>query len=68
MGRIMTHFDAAWYVRFMVRRRWPDVVLAVGVLALLATGVWALWGDELRQWWSPDAPETDQTESGPGMT
>lgn len=66
----MTESDDAWYVRFMVRRRWPDVVLVVGVLALLVTGVWALWGDAIARWWSPPAPETDEGRpgAGPGMT
>ncbi len=64
----MTEFDGAWYARFMVRRRWPDVLLVVGVVALFAIGVWALWGDDLRQWWRPQAPPTDGVESGPGMT
>ena len=32
----------------MRRSRWPDVVLVVGVLALLAGGVWALWADDVK--------------------
>ena len=42
----------------MVRRRWPDVVIVLGIAALTATGVWALWGEALRTWWQPatDAP------------
>ena len=34
----------------MRRSRWPDVVLVVGVLALLAGGVWALWADDVKDW------------------
>jgi len=37
----------------MVRRRWPDVVIVVGILAVAGTGVWALWGDQLRGWLRP---------------
>jgi hypothetical protein len=37
----------------MVRRRWPDVVIVLGIVALAATGVVALWGETLRAWWRP---------------
>ena len=40
----------------MRRPRWHDVVLVLGVLALLAVGVWALWGDDLKSWFSPEKP------------
>ena len=38
----------------MVRRRWPDVIIVVAILALTGAGVWAIWGEEL---WGDDAPE-----------
>ena len=34
----------------MNSRRWQDVVIGVAMVALLATGVWALWWDDLRGW------------------
>jgi len=38
----------------MVRRRWPDVIIVVAILALTGAGVWAIWGEEL---WGDDAPD-----------
>ncbi len=32
---------------FMVRRRWPDVVIVISILALGCAGVWAIWGEDL---------------------
>ncbi|MBP8809439.1 MAG: hypothetical protein KBG48_31595 [Kofleriaceae bacterium] len=32
----------------MTRPRWPDVVIVLAIAALGAGGVWALWGDRLR--------------------
>lgn len=49
--------------------RWHDAILVLGVLGLLAFGVYALWGDDLRDWlWpsSPAAHEAPVTASGPG--
>jgi hypothetical protein len=43
----------------MVRRRWPDVIIVAGIVALGGLGVWALWGDDLRQWLWPT--KGDQT-------
>lgn len=31
----------------MIQRRWPDVVIVVGLLALAGFGVWGVWGEEL---------------------
>ena len=39
--------SAADPARRFRRSRWPDVVFVVGVLALAATGVFALWGGDL---------------------
>jgi hypothetical protein len=32
----------------MHRPRWHDVAIIVAMLALVATGVWALWWDDVR--------------------
>jgi hypothetical protein len=37
----------------MRRPRWPDAILVLGTVGLLALGVWALWGDDLRDWLWP---------------
>ena len=52
----------------MVRRRWPDVVLVVGFLAVVATGVWALWGEDLRRWLAPDSEDVEEAQHGGGLT
>ena len=52
----------------MVRRRWPDVVIVLGILGILTTGVWALWGEDLRARWWPPAPEVEEAEHGGGLT
>ena len=31
----------------MVRRRWPDVVIVISIVALGCAGVWAIWGEDL---------------------
>jgi hypothetical protein len=41
----------------MTRRRWPDVVIVLGIVGLLLGGVWSLWGDDLRAWWHPPAKD-----------
>lgn len=33
----------------MVRPRWHDAAIVVGIMALLAVGVWALWWDDVRR-------------------
>jgi predicted ribosomally synthesized peptide with SipW-like signal peptide len=43
----------------MRRSRWPDVVLVVGVLALLAGGVWALWADDVKDWLGIEEPAAE---------
>jgi len=52
----------------MVRRRWPDVVLVVGFLAVVATGIWALWGEDLRKWLKPGSEEPEPAQHGGGLT
>ncbi len=52
----------------MVRRRWPDIVVVAGVVTVLLTGVWALWGEDLRQWWKPTQKQTEDVKHGGGVT
>jgi len=52
----------------MERRRWPDLIVVAGVLAVLGLGVWALWGQDLKDWWSPPAKETEKVDHGGGVT
>ena len=53
----------------MVRRRWPDVVIVLGIVAVTATGVWALWGDVLGSWWRPGAkPAVEEAPPAAGAT
>jgi hypothetical protein len=46
-----------------VRSRWQDRVIALTVVALTATGIWALWGDELARLFG--GPEPAAAEGGP---
>ena len=32
----------------MVRPRWHDVLVIMGIVVLLSAGVWALWADDVR--------------------
>ena len=32
----------------MVRPRWHDALIVTAIVGLLATGVWALWWDDVR--------------------
>jgi hypothetical protein len=54
----------------MVRRRWPDAVIVLGVAAIAATGVWALWGDALMAWWQPSigSPPVETAPPAAGTT
>ena len=51
--------SAADPARRFRRSRWPDLVLVVGVLALAATGVFALWGGD---WFHKDATKDTPVE------
>jgi hypothetical protein len=51
----------------MVRRRWPDIVIVVGIIAMLYGGVWVLWGEDLRAWWHP-AEKHDATQPAAPQT
>lgn len=52
----------------MKPRRWPDVVIVVALVALVALGGYALWGEELglRGKAGPTAPAPARTETGGG--
>ncbi len=39
----------------MVRPRWHDAVIVLGVVGLLGAGVWALWWDDARAYLWPKA-------------
>jgi hypothetical protein len=53
----------------MVRRRWPDAVIVLAIVAIAATGVYALWGDALRAWWRPgDGAPVEQAPPAAGTT
>jgi hypothetical protein len=45
----------------MVRRRWPDILVILGIAMLGALGVWALWGDQLLG--KDEAPEKQIEET-----
>jgi hypothetical protein len=53
----------------VVRPRWPDVLVVLGIVGLTALGAAALWGDRLRAWWDADAPAPEQAPAhGGGVT
>ena len=53
----------------MRRPRWHDVILVLGMLALLGVGVWALWGDDVKSWFAPSKPAPEgATPAGTGVT
>lgn len=52
----------------MVRRRWPDVVIVLGIVGIFVVGVWALWGKDLRERFWPDTPEIEEATHGGGLT
>ncbi|MDQ3368772.1 MAG: hypothetical protein M3680_25360 [Myxococcota bacterium] len=43
----------------MVRPRWHDALIVVAIMALLATGVWALWWEDVRGYLDLGAPADD---------
>jgi hypothetical protein len=52
----------------MVRPRWHDAAIIVAIAALLATGVWALWWDDVRDWLWPRSHQPEPTEpTDPGI-
>jgi hypothetical protein len=51
--------DAPCYGLFMIRRRWPDVVIVVAILAIGATGTMAIWGKQIKQMMGSDSAEED---------
>lgn len=57
----------------MVRPRWHDAAIVLGIVALLAVGVWALWWDDVRGLLNlgpdrDDAPARDTAPVTPNQT
>jgi hypothetical protein len=52
----------------MVRRRWPDAVIVLGVAAIAATGVWALWGEAVMAKWRPSTAPIEAAPPAAGTT
>ena len=57
---------------FMVRPRWPDVVIVIAIVLLGCGGVWAIWGRDLGLRGGGDddqgQPPMRTVEGGGGMT
>lgn len=56
---------------FMVRPRWPDVVIVIAIVLLGCAGVWAIWGHDLGLRDQPKGksePPVRAVEGGGGMT
>ena len=56
---------------FMVRPRWPDVVIVIAVVLLGCAGVWAIWGYDLglrTRDGGKGEPPVRAVEGGGGMT
>lgn len=53
----------------MVRPRWHDAAIVLGIVALLAVGVWALWWDDVRGLLNlePEAPAEPASPSRPAV-
>ena len=54
-------------VPFMVRPRWHDALIVAAITGLLATGVWALWWEDVRSLLKL-APEQAPAEGVPAET
>jgi hypothetical protein len=52
----------------MVRRRWPDIVIVVGILGLVLGGILALWWPDIRDRLHPRTPAVEQAPHGGGVT
>lgn len=50
----------------MKTRRWPDVVIIVALVAVGATGVWVLFGEDLGLRKADRTDEPAPTRAGPG--
>jgi hypothetical protein len=50
-----------------VRPRWQEWVITLAIVALAATGVWTLWGKDLRALFRPEEarPQPAAAPSGP---
>jgi hypothetical protein len=51
----------------MLRPRWHDALIALAILAVLVTGVWALWWDDVRSAWHHEAPTVEPVKPGAGQ-
>ena len=51
----------------MVRPRWHDAIIVAAIAGLLATGVWALWWEDVRSLLKL-APEQAPAEGVPAET
>jgi hypothetical protein len=52
----------------MVRRRWPDILVILGIALLGALGVWALWGDQISGKDEAPAKQMEEATHGGGQT
>jgi hypothetical protein len=50
-----------------VRPRWQEWVITLAIVALFATGVWTLWGKDIRALFRPDEarPQPVAAPAGP---
>jgi len=53
----------------MVRPRWHDAAIVLGIVTLLVVGVWALWWDDVRGYLNlgPDKPD-EGAQTTPNQT
>jgi len=52
----------------MVRRRWPDIVIIVGIVGLVLGGIWVLWGSAIQDRLDGGHQDSPPVVSGGGVT
>lgn len=52
----------------MQRPRWHDVLIALAILGIAGSGVWAFWGDEVWRALGGKAPDEAPVRKGPSPT